>query len=103
MNYAGQIKVESQVTQQIVSEAGSFTIPGAPPGRLGDVLIAGGPEITKIDVEVGLNGVTSSVQLRTWIPNFGELGRRRIQALRTAGTFQNRLQRAFLKFNSSVA
>lgn len=96
MNYAGQIKVESQVTEQVVSESGSLTIPGAPPGRLGDVLLAGGPEITNIDVEVSTGGVTSSLRLRTFVPNFGEIGRRRIQNLRTAGTYQQKLQRAFL-------
>jgi hypothetical protein len=103
MNYAGQIKVESQVTQQIVNEAGSITIPGAPPGRLGDVLIVGGPEVTQINVEISPNGVTSGLQMRTWIPNFGEIGRRRIQALRNAGTYQQKLQRAFLRKRGSDA
>lgn len=102
MNYAGQIKVESEVTQQIVEEAGSFTIPGPPPGSLGEALLSGGPEMTNIDVEVSTGGVTSSVRMRTWIRNFGELGRRRIQNLRHAGNFQQKLQRAFLKGSSII-
>jgi len=97
MNYAGQIKVETQVTQQIVNESGSLTVPGAPTRRLGDVLISGGPEITNIDTQVGIGGVTSSLRFRTWVPNFGELGRRRINSLRLAGTYQQKLQRAFIK------
>lgn len=99
MNYAGQIKVETQVTSQIVNESGSLTVPGAPSGRLGSLLIAGGPEITNVDVQVGINGVTSSLRFRTWVPNFGEIGRRRIQTLRTAGTYQQKLQRAFIRNN----
>lgn len=99
MNYAGQVKVETQVTQQIVNEAGSLTVPGAPTGRLGSLLIAGGPEITNVDVQVGIGGVTTSLRFRTWVQNFGEIGRRRVQNLRQAGTYQQKLQRAFIKNN----
>jgi len=97
MNYAGQVRVETQVTQQIVSEAGSFTIPGTPPGRLGAQLLVGGPEMTNISCEVSVGGVTSNVRLRTFVPNFGEIGRRRVQILRRAGTNQQKFQRAFLR------
>lgn len=99
MNYAGQVKVETQVTQQIVNESGSLTVPGAPTGRLGSLLVAGGPEITNIDVQVGIGGVTTSMRFRTWVKNFGEIGRRRVQNLRSAGTYQQKLQRAFIKNN----
>lgn len=95
MNYAGQIVVETQVTQQVVSEAGSFTIPGIPPTRLGNVLLAGGPEVTNVDVSVSRDGVSTSVRMRTWVPNFGELGKRNVDLLAKAGTYYRGLQRAF--------
>ncbi len=95
LNYAAQILVETQVTQQVVSEAGGLTIPGIPPGRLGSTLIAGGPEITNVDVQVGRDGITSSIRMRTWVPNFGELGKRNVDVLAKAGTYYRGLQRAF--------
>jgi len=100
MNNGARIKVETAVTQQIVNEAGSVTLPGSPLFRLGATLQAGGPEITNIDVSTDVQGgVTTNVRFRTFVQNFGELGRRRVENLRKFGTQQQKLQRAFRKIN----
>lgn len=97
MNYAAQVSVETRVTSQIVSEAGSITHGGAPTTRLGNLLQAGGPEITNISVSVGTDGVTSTYRMRTFVPNFGELGQRRIKNLQNFGLYAQKLQRSFIR------
>lgn len=101
MNYAAQVSVETKVTSQIVSEAGSITFGGAPSTRLGNILAAGGPEITNIDVSVGVDGVTTQYRMRTYVPNFGELGQRRIKNLQNYGLYAQKIQRSFIKNRST--
>lgn len=71
LNDAGNQKLQEIVTYMQVGEMGSVTVPGTPAINIGDVLIAGGPNITGIDVQVGEGGVTTTYSIRTYTPKFG--------------------------------
>lgn len=97
MNGAGAISVESQVTNIVAVETGSISVPGSPVTSLGRLLRVGGPTITSIDTSVSKDEVSTTYRMRTWTPNFGDIGRRRIEALRTIGQNQQKIQRAFIR------
>lgn len=74
MNAAAGARVQSAITSQQVFETGSRETAGAPPAAgLGDVLEAGGPNITNVSVQVGKDGVTTSYQFATFTPRAGAL------------------------------
>jgi hypothetical protein len=71
MNLAGAARVLNAVTNMQVSESGSIDLVGAPSASLGDVLEAGGPNITNIDISYGRDGITTSYRFQTYTPRFG--------------------------------
>ena len=97
MNGAGAISVENQVTNIVALETGSVTVPGSPVVSLGRLLQAGGPTVTNIDTSVSKDEVSTTYRMRTWTPKYGDIGRRRVEALRAAGQSQLKVQRAFIR------
>lgn len=71
MNQAGNQKIQEIVTNMQVGEMGSIEVPGTPAINLGDTLVALGPNITSIDVQVGEQGVITTYNLRTYTPKVG--------------------------------
>ena len=59
---------------ELFSERGSFSYVGIPRGNsLGKALTDGGPLVTDINVDVGTNGVKTSVKMDLFTPKFGKL------------------------------
>ncbi len=75
MNQVGNALVNQALAGQIRAETGSITIPNGPDRNIGTELIAGGPYITSVNVEVGEQGVTSTYRMETWTPRFGKLAK----------------------------
>ncbi len=107
LNYVIKMRLKSMVSKQHVNESGSISFVGFPSAllgstssfTLGNVLTSAssspiGPSITNISVSVGMNGVTTTVQLRTTTRNFGELAQSRIDWMSRVAGAQQRLKRA---------
>lgn len=75
LNQVGNALVSEALAGQVRGETGSITIPGAPEFNLGDELIAGGPFITSVSVDIGTGGVTSTYRMETWTPRFGKMAK----------------------------
>lgn len=75
LNNVGNALVSAAIAGQIQGETGSITVPDGPNYNIGSELIAGGPFITSVNVEVGENGVTSTYRMETWTPRFGKLAK----------------------------
>lgn len=74
MNAVG-LAIVNEGPQSQVTESGSIEIPGTPVMNLGDSLIAGGPYVTDIQVNIGIGGVTSVYRLEIWTPRFGKINK----------------------------
>lgn len=83
LNYAAEAKILNAVTRMTVGERGSITEAGTPKIPLGDVLKAGGPIVTSINVSVGNNGVKTTYNMQTYTPKFGAFAWSNAERLRT--------------------
>jgi len=75
LNQVGNAMVSDAMAGQIRAETGSITVPDGPNYNIGSELIAGGPYITNVSVEVGENGVTTTYRMETWTPRFGKMAK----------------------------
>jgi hypothetical protein len=82
MNLVGVALASGQVLEQQVIEMGAITVPGAPSYSLGAILVSDGPEVTNIDVSLGINGLSTTYQLRTYTPDYNTFSKTRIDLLR---------------------
>jgi hypothetical protein len=62
MNYAGDVRVATQLSDKYVMERGSVEIADAPSVSLGDALFSGGPQVSNVNVNFapGTGAVTGS-------------------------------------------
>ena len=98
MNMAARIIVASRLNDRHISEQGSVEAAGAPiSSRLGSILESGGPNLTNINVQVGIGGVTTSYRFRSYIRNFGEIAKQRVDWMKGVAAKQQKLQRALTK------
>jgi hypothetical protein len=86
MNSAGQISVNTKIVQQNIVEFGNFTLPGLPRFSLASVAIVNGPQITDFSINFGTDGMTTTYGMRTFTPNYGALGKNRMDAIKKMGT-----------------
>ena len=75
MNYAGNAAIANSLSLLQVGETGTIEIAGLPELGLGDELVAGGPNVTGIDMSIGTEGVKTSYRLRTYTPSFGQFSK----------------------------
>jgi hypothetical protein len=94
MNLAGQARVLQAITNMQVSETGTMELVGPPTTSLGNLLEAGGPNITSIDVQCGTQGVTTSYRFQTFTPRFGVLSKAFIERMRQNSLANMELRRA---------
>ena len=91
MNLAGNAKVTNAATNMQEAETGSVEIAGTPTRQLGAVLQANGPTVTSLQVNIGREGVTTSMGMQTFTPLFGNFSKGNIERFRRLGvTGQNR-------------
>lgn len=78
-----------------VKERGSLYQPGMPKASLGDVLIAGGPNISNIEVTVDPDqGVTTTYTMETYVPRIGRFNDENASRLKRYGQLAQTMRRA---------
>lgn len=74
LNEAGSLKSAFSNSLQLLQERGSFSYVGIPRGNsLGKMLTDGGPLVTDINVDVGTNGIKTSIKMDLFTPKFGKI------------------------------
>ncbi len=68
MNLAGNARVAEAVSSMQLSETGTLVEPGLPRFSLGDLLVAGGPNIAGVDFQFDTRGVTTTYRFQTYTP-----------------------------------
>jgi hypothetical protein len=85
MNLAAQAKVVSAVTLMQVAEKGSIELVGLPLCPLGRQLLAGGPEVTNIEVHYGSDRITTNYRFQsftgTYLTRFNRTTQERLKIL----------------------
>lgn len=71
MDYAAEARINSVYTGMYAGELGSVEEAGAPTVNLGDLIKAGGPNVTSINISYGADGIKTTYQMQTYTPKFG--------------------------------
>jgi len=106
---AGRIKASAKLSNQYVLESGSITYAGGPSkgniSRLGEQLaFTAGPNVTNVNIAFGTQGVTTTINFRTFVRNFGEKAQSDVEWLQLIGQRSQQFQRAFgLAFAGGLA
>lgn len=74
MNLVAEAILNDGPASQVV-ESGSIEVPGAPLINIGDTLIAGGPYVTDVQVNISDAGITTTYRLEIWKPRFGKMNK----------------------------
>ena len=99
MNEAGELQAEFSNSIMLQSEKGSLSFPNIPRGdQLFQQLGSGGPLITSINIDVGLNGLNTTFNMDLYTPRFGKLQKQRKEALDR----QSREKRKQRDFNNEL-
>ena len=82
MNEAGSLKAEFSNSILLQSEKGSLSFPNIPRGdQLFNTLGSGGPLITSVNIDVGINGLNTTFNMELYTPRFGKMQKQRKEAL----------------------
>jgi hypothetical protein len=87
MNYAGDVRTATMLSDRYVTERGSVTIADAPSVSLGEELYASGPEVSNVRVNFagGTGAVTTQYQMQLYTAKYGRLGTYWVDAIKRAG------------------
>jgi hypothetical protein len=104
MNLAAVSRVTAAVTFMQISEAGSITLVGAPLVPLGRQLLAGGPDITNIEVRYGKDGIVTTYQFTRYVlTNLNKYVTSITDKIQRLGRVQNEIRKAALLAMSQAA
>ena len=73
LNDAGRLQAQFANSLFLFSERGGFSYPGMPTTSLGQALLAGGPLVTNITVDVSDGGVKTTYKMDLYTSSFGKL------------------------------
>ena len=97
MNAAATARVITGASNMQVSEMGSVELAGMPLISLGGTLLAGGPNVTNIDVRFGKEGLTTSYQFRSFTDlHLTRFTRATVESIKRIGRVQNELRKSAL-------
>jgi len=102
MNEGGEIQVATATSTQDIVEQGSFAFTGVPLNiglqYMGQVIGGGDPRtsgnLTSLSCQVGVGGIQTTVQFRTFVPNWGEWGEQRTEYVAALGRNQLNFERS---------
>lgn len=103
MNSAAYASLASSATNMQISETGTIELAGTPLTSLGGVLMAGGPNVTNLDVSFGENGVSTTYRFNTFTPRFGVFGKGLSERIKKLGVTSHLLRREFRRNVRQVA
>jgi hypothetical protein len=104
MGLVGRSKAWNDSVGYQSTESGSVSLVGLPEYPVGAALVANGPYITNMAVDVGAGGITTTYTMQTFRPNFGDISRydrERITRIHNASTSLAKEQRNNIKFIKS--
>lgn len=87
MNLVGTAFVSQEASTMQTVETGQLQSEGLPQFSLGDIMMAGGPNITRINIQFGERGVTTTYSFETYIPRYGQIGKYNIDRMRRQASF----------------
>jgi hypothetical protein len=97
MNLAAITRVTAAVTFMQISEAGSMSLVGAPLVPLGRQLLAGGPDITNIEVRYGKDGIITTYQFNRYVlTNLNKYVSSATEKIQRLGRLMNEVRKASL-------
>jgi hypothetical protein len=94
LQQAAAAKLAGAASNLQEAETGSLEQVGMPIISLGDSLIAGGPQVTSIDVSVGVDGVKTSYRMQTFSPRFGVFSKTNADRIRQMGIAAQQVRRS---------
>lgn len=94
MNQAAIAKLNNIATGNQVLERGFFEKAGEPQYSIGDLLYAGGPVVTNIDVNIGTQGVNTEYRMETFVPRVGVFIRENADRLKRFGKAYQQLRKS---------
>lgn len=95
MDYTGQAKVVSALTEKQIQEYGQVEFAGTPTINLGDILISGGPYVTDITVSISEAGITTVYTMNSWSGNYFKLLRASVEANARISKLNQQMRRNF--------
>lgn len=107
MNDVANAKVSDAFSNQLLSETGSITVPGAPAFSLGGQLVAAGPYISDISCSIGQDGLTTTYNMRIYTPDFGKMRKYNVDRMsklaKVGQQFRNKFREFYNKKNKNSA
>ncbi len=104
LNLAGTSRVATAVTNMQIGETGLIELASTPTHSLGQILQTGGPNLTNIDVSVGVQGFTTSYRFQTFTPRFGVFNKGMSERLKRIGLASQSLRRSLrASFRNNVS
>ena len=99
MDDSGQLLAIMSTACVDILESGNITYTGTPGDlsidRAGAALFGFGPACNSVSISIGMQGISTTLNFRTFIRNFGELARQQLEYLQMLGKNQQQFQRAF--------
>lgn len=94
MNQAAGAKLGGVTSNMQQIETGSVTMTETPRISLFEALVEGGPNVTSIDVNMGISGFTTTYEMRTYTPQFGAFARANADRLKRLGVAAQQIRRS---------
>jgi hypothetical protein len=94
LDQVGRARVAEVLSNMQLSEQGTCELAGIPTASLGDVLDAGGPNITNIQINFSPQGATTTYSFRTFTPRFGTFSKAAIEKAKKAALTAVELRKA---------
>lgn len=85
MGLAAQAKLAGVATRMQQGEVATAERPGEPEISLGDSLVAGGPNVTGLEVNLSSAGISTRYTMQTYTPQYGAFQRQNADRLRRLG------------------
>ena len=88
---AGFALAEAGTADMYATESGSVDLAEFPRVNTAERMVANGPYVTKMDVSVGVGGITTKYQFSTWTRNFGKIAKYNIDRIASAHKLRMRI------------
>lgn len=95
MNQAAIAKIASTATALQEVETATIKVIDTPALQLGDALVAGGPSVTSIAINLSTSEISTTYTMRTYTPTFGAFSRYNAERLKRLGIAAQQMRQKF--------